>query len=294
MEKDIIAGICGGISVVLVGHPFDTVKTLLQTAPEGYYKSTIDCVKKTYKHEGIRGFYSGIGSPLLGQMLFRAISFASFFHSTKLLQGEKSRPSNSDLLTAGAITGFIISFIETPIDLIKTRMQLQIIESKLKMNNKLQYSSIYGCIKYTIKMHGFKALWQGWSGTAIRNIPANSVFFPVNEMMKRYFADMDNLNDLNAISFEKKLISGATAGLCYWIGTYPLDRIKGQQMGLPFEQRLSWINTVQYIFNKGGGIRQFTYGLLPCAARAIPACAAMFSTVDIVRNYLHRNSFFIT
>lgn len=287
MEKDIIAGICGGISVVLVGHPFDTVKTLLQTAPEGYYKSTLDCVKKTYKHEGIRGFYSGISSPLYGQMLFRAVSFASFFYSAKLLQGEKVRPSNGDLLTAGAITGFIISFIETPIDLIKTRMQIQIIEAKLSMNKKIHYNSILGCVKYTVHAHGFKALWQGWSGTAIRNVPANSVFFPVNEMMKRHFANSENLNDVNAISLEKKLISGATAGLCYWIGTYPLDRIKGQQMGLPFEQRLSWIDTVRYILNKGDGIRQFTHGFLPCATRAIPACAAMFSTVDIVRNYLY-------
>ncbi len=31
MGKDIVAGTCGGISVTLVGHPFDTLKVRLQT-----------------------------------------------------------------------------------------------------------------------------------------------------------------------------------------------------------------------------------------------------------------------
>ena len=29
--KDVFAGTCGGITVTLLGHPFDTVKVLLQT-----------------------------------------------------------------------------------------------------------------------------------------------------------------------------------------------------------------------------------------------------------------------
>ena len=49
---DYVSGVCGGIAVVLVGHPFDTTKTRLQTAPQGFYSGTIDCVKKTLKWEG--------------------------------------------------------------------------------------------------------------------------------------------------------------------------------------------------------------------------------------------------
>ena len=54
-----LAGVAGGIVVVFVGHPFDTTKTRLQTSPQGFYGGTIDCVKKTFKLEGIGGFYSG-------------------------------------------------------------------------------------------------------------------------------------------------------------------------------------------------------------------------------------------
>jgi solute carrier family 25 carnitine/acylcarnitine transporter 20/29 len=70
MLVDIIAGTFGGIAVVLVGHPFDTTKTRLQTAPQGFYSGTVDCVRKTFRWEGFRGFYTGILSPLSGMHAF--------------------------------------------------------------------------------------------------------------------------------------------------------------------------------------------------------------------------------
>jgi solute carrier family 25 carnitine/acylcarnitine transporter 20/29 len=66
MLVDVFAGTIGGIAVVLVGHPFDTTKTRLQTAPHGFYSCTRDCIRKTIQWEGFSGFYAGIWSPLTG------------------------------------------------------------------------------------------------------------------------------------------------------------------------------------------------------------------------------------
>jgi solute carrier family 25 carnitine/acylcarnitine transporter 20/29 len=66
---DYVAGVAGGIAVVLVGHPFDTTKTRLQNSPHGYYKDTLDCLRQTVEREGVVGFYSGMLSPLVGQMV---------------------------------------------------------------------------------------------------------------------------------------------------------------------------------------------------------------------------------
>ena len=85
-----IAGVLGGVTVTFVGHPFDTVKVRLQTQPTGrdaLYTNTLDCVKKTYKGEGFSGFYAGVGSPLMGQMFFRAGSFAAFHEVHSVVQG---------------------------------------------------------------------------------------------------------------------------------------------------------------------------------------------------------------
>lgn len=113
MIVDIIAGTIGGIAVVLVGHPFDTTKTRLQTAPPGFYKNTLDCVQKTIQWEGLKGFYKGVFSPLSGQMFFRACSFTSFYATVKLLQqDENEQLSSFKLMIAGAVTGLFISTIE--------------------------------------------------------------------------------------------------------------------------------------------------------------------------------------
>jgi hypothetical protein len=52
--KDFIAGTFGGMALVITGHPFDTLKVRLQTAPPGYFSSFGDCVKQTYTKEGVR------------------------------------------------------------------------------------------------------------------------------------------------------------------------------------------------------------------------------------------------
>jgi solute carrier family 25 (mitochondrial carnitine/acylcarnitine transporter), member 20/29 len=62
LTKDYVAGVAGGVAVVLIGHPFDTIKTRLQTSPVGVYSGTVDCLKKTLHQEGMKGFYSGIGT----------------------------------------------------------------------------------------------------------------------------------------------------------------------------------------------------------------------------------------
>ena len=222
---DYVAGVCGGIAVVFVGHPFDTCKTRLQTAPNGFYSNTIDCVQKTFNQEGFRGFYSGVFSPLYGQMFFRAASFATFRFMINTLSVDDSPPAASKLMFAGAFTGLCISFIETPIDLVKTKLQTQIFAAKLNPGQKPDFSTVRECVKYLVERNGVRALWQGLVPTVIRNIPANAVFFPVNELVKREFATKRGCN-VNELQVHHRLIAGACAGLSYWIGTYPLDAIK--------------------------------------------------------------------
>ncbi len=45
--KDVAAGTAGGIAVVCVGHPFDTLKVLLQTQPtdKPLYNGVVDAAK---------------------------------------------------------------------------------------------------------------------------------------------------------------------------------------------------------------------------------------------------------
>lgn len=279
---DYLAGVAGGVAVVLVGHPFDTTKTRMQTAPNGYYKGVFDCVRQTVKYEGTKGFFSGITSPLLGQMFFRAASFMTFYQTVRTLSTCDGHGENNmqTLLLAGGMTGFAISFIETPIDLVKTKLQIQIFSTKLHTGTVPAYTTFRGCVQHQVAKHGLKSLYQGWSATAIRNVPANALFFPINEIIKQQFAKMDNVT-VSEVSIKKKLISGGIAGLCYWTLTYPLDAIKGRCMGITYATRKSWFQVV-----KSMKFNEFFIGIGPCSSRGFLACSAMFFTVDVVRNYL--------
>lgn len=260
----------------------------MQVAKQNYYTSTMDCVRKTLKLEGWRGFYTGLSSPILGQMLFRGVSFTTYFSSENYISNYYNEINNNNassstksIMLAGGFTGFVISFIECPIDLIKTKLQIQIHNNNINKNSS--YSSMTGCVKYTISNYGIRSLFQGLQGTLIRNIPANALFFPVFELSKRKFAQLYDCNksELPTIA---SLLSGSVAGLSYWVTTYPLDVIKGQLHAQSFSNRMTWLNTAKCMY-KTGGLARFTQGLLPCSVRSVFACAVMFTTVDYTRKY---------
>lgn len=60
---------CGGSypppQLVLAGHPFDTVKVRVQTAPHGKFKGPLDCLLTTVRREGALAVYKGVAPPLL-------------------------------------------------------------------------------------------------------------------------------------------------------------------------------------------------------------------------------------
>lgn len=290
-----VAGVLGGISVTLVGHPFDTVKVRLQTQPVGshaLYRSTWDCVRKTYIGEGPRGFYAGIGSPLLGQMWFRAGSFA-IFH--KVRSNVDASLTNDQcgyyqrLWLSGAITGFFISILETPIDVVKTKLQTTITKEKMDPHYVKPFNSTPSCIRFLLQNYGVSGFYQGFSATVYRNVPANACFFPVNEILKDMRVEAMGYGSEKDLHLWERLVCGGTAGLCYWVGTCPLDTIKSKMMMTSLKNQrdngLTWSRTVKVMWQEGG-VARFYQGLAPLAARSVPACGAMFATVDIVRSFL--------
>lgn len=190
--KDITAGTVGGISICLVGHPFDTLKVRLQTQPTGseaIYKGLGDCFKQTVKEEGIGGLYKGVGSPLVGQMFFRACMFLSYGQSVHLIQSylTDKRPMETKwYFLAGAMTGFVSAFIESPIDFFKSQVQVEVIRTK-KTGQAARYRNVFHCASTIVKERGIKGAYQGFSGTLARNVPASASFFGIYEKI------MDNM-----------------------------------------------------------------------------------------------------
>jgi hypothetical protein len=102
---------------------------------------------------------------------------------------------------------------------------VQIFHSRNDPQYRPQYLTVGQCSQFIVKNYGWRALWQGLSGTILRNVPANALFFPVAELVKRHYAEVDGC-EVKHLHISRNLTAGACAGLSYWVTTYPLDVIK--------------------------------------------------------------------
>lgn len=57
-----LAALSSSLVSTVVGFPLDSIKSRLQVKK---YSSVLDCVKSTFREEGFRGYFRGIGIPLV-------------------------------------------------------------------------------------------------------------------------------------------------------------------------------------------------------------------------------------
>ena len=68
----------GGVAVVYVGQPLDTVKVKMQAFPT-MYKGMVDCFLKTLRTDGfIRGLYAGTAPSVVANVAENSILFAAY------------------------------------------------------------------------------------------------------------------------------------------------------------------------------------------------------------------------
>mgnify|MGYP001194681290 FL=1 len=282
--KDVFAGTCGGITVTLLGHPFDTVKVLLQTqsSTNPAYSGAVDAATKVLKSEGIGGLYKGVMSPLAGQMFFRATLFFAYARAKEFVGVSPDDPLS--YCKAGGLAWLAGSFFESPIDLFKSQSQQQILRAKADPSYVPQ--SMGASVKDAVKYMGPRGPWYGMGATLARNLPAGSVYFGVFENTKNWFASR---NDDGKASNSEICFAGGLGGIFYWSFFYPIDVIKSAVMTdklNPAERRFNGYGDAMGALYKEGGFGRFYRGLFPCLLRASPANAGMLFTVDYIRRII--------
>ena len=284
--KDVFAGTCGGITVTLLGHPFDTVKVLLQTqsSKNPVYSGAVDAASKVIKAEGVGGLYRGVTSPLAGQMFFRATLFFAYARAKEFVGVSPEDPLS--YAKAGALAWLAGTFFESPIDLYKSQWQCQLIKAKADPAYKSPYNSVLDVVKESWKHNGIRGPYQAFHATMARNLPAGAVYFGVFENAKNAFAKM---NDDGKATNAQIIASGGIGGFFYWSLFYPIDVIKSALMTdavNPAQRKFSGFFDAAGKLYTSGGVRAFYRGLVPCLLRASPANAGMLFTVDYIRRII--------
>lgn len=276
-SKNIIAGGCGGICVVLSGHPFDTVKVRLQTMPvpgpgqAPLYAGAMDCVKKTIKNEGFfRGLYKGMGAPLAGVAPIFALSFFGNDLGKTLIRGASGRSELNafQLGLAGGFSGILTTAIMAPGERIKCILQVQ-----QGGKGPAKYSGPVDVAKSLYREGGLRSIYKGTVATLLRDVPASAMYFGSYEIIQR--ALVPEGGDRTEIGIGRTIFAGGMAGIFNWIVALPPDVVKSRLQSATEGQALSTRQVFVSIL-KTEGPRGFFKGAVPVLARAFPANACCF------------------
>ncbi|KAJ3120406.1 hypothetical protein HK098_004635 [Nowakowskiella sp. JEL0407] len=144
-----VAGIFSGTAKLLTGHPLDTIKVRMQSEGGfGQFRGPLHCLMVTIRKEGFLALYKGATPPLFGWALMDSVQYGSLANIRWVLQ--KRHPAGGKLTVvdhaiAGMFAGIIVSFVATPIELLKARLQVQYADPKTKL-----YSGPIDCAKQLV------------------------------------------------------------------------------------------------------------------------------------------------
>uniref|UniRef100_A0A8C2KYS4 Si:dkey-178e17.1 n=1 Tax=Cyprinus carpio TaxID=7962 RepID=A0A8C2KYS4_CYPCA len=128
--RGLVCGLGAGVmEAVLVVCPMETIKVKFihdQTSPNPKYRGFFHGVREIIRTQGIRGTYQGLTATVLKQGSNQAIRFFIMTSLRNWYKGDNPNKSINPIITGafGAIAGAASVFGNTPLDVIKTRMQV--------------------------------------------------------------------------------------------------------------------------------------------------------------------------
>ena len=168
------AGSISGITASCVVYPLETIRTKITAqSNKNMYKNYIDCIKKSYIKNGIKGFYKGNVLYTIGQIPYQGTNFLTYEYLKNNYEN-----THLNLLLFGSIAGFTSISCSYPFEIIKRRMQLS-----GELGNPT-YIDTLNCLKHMYKQNGFRAFYAGLIPQYIKLIPANCIFFYSIELFK--------------------------------------------------------------------------------------------------------------
>lgn len=184
------AGLASGLTeAVVIVTPAEVCKIRLQSQ----YNSLMDpsqLARKKYtnvaqtaitivKDEGFGALYKGIVPTMMRQGCNQAVNFTAYntFKRELLARQNRVELPHYQSLILGGVSGGLGPMVNNPIDVVKTRMQKQII----KPSKKTKYTGIFQAIGLIAREEGYLALWKGISPRLMRIMPGQAITFMTYE-----------------------------------------------------------------------------------------------------------------
>lgn len=176
------------------------------------------------------------------------------------------------LAMASAFSGMCISFVLSPFELIKCRLQAGYARSTAE------------CLRLTVQGEGYKGLARGVTGTLAREIPGNAIFFTAYEALRTASPRTES----PVHEFFSSILCGGTAGVLMWSSVFPIDLAKSRvQTAIPGTSLYNF-GLLQHARRalQIGGTRALYAGFSTTVVRAFPANAAQWLVWEMAMRHV--------
>ncbi|KAI5959033.1 hypothetical protein CANMA_004157 [Candida margitis] len=229
------------LASTLVGYPLDTMKVRMQT--HSYFKGYLDCAKRTYLAEGVRGFFRGVWAPLISTSFSKSINvsiysyckphvYTAMFENKRYGKVLQEHPFMRNLpvcFVSGWLAGGGVSLFACPFEFIKVYSQLEKLvttnSSLGSIKTRIQTPSTLQITNAIIKSEGLRGLYSGFKLHFLRDSLSTAVYFSLYESIKLFTNDLTNKNASTTSPFAV-LLSGGLSGVLSWIIIFPIDTAK--------------------------------------------------------------------
>lgn len=266
-----LSGTLAGSLSTLVGAPFDTVKTRLQTSEVGLMGVVRDAVRD-------RRLFNGTSPALVSAVLENSVVFGANA-ALKSVVGSGRGHSLAETAMLGGASGVFSATAISPAEMVKIRMQRVGVE----------YKSATECLRRIVAEEGAHALFRGLPAQLARDVPFNFVFFASFDAICRTFAQFHGL-EVKSLGLLDLIVSGGLAGAAGWTATLPMDVVKSRVQSMKIDSQnvkslQLAVDVTKQIWHQAGP-RGFFRGWTAAVSRAFPVNGVLFASYSMSERFL--------
>lgn len=188
--------------------PVDVVKERMQVqqrmdnGSHNYkYSGSFDALRKIMRTEGMRGIYKGYGATLASFGPFSAFYFMFYEQckswSKEYLNGgdgaghgkirEDGELPLAHLIAGSAGAGALASFLTSPLDMAKLRLQVQRGQATAG-EQTTRYRGMFDCLNIAYNKGGVRGLFKGAGARVMHFVPATTITMTCYEKFRSFYA----------------------------------------------------------------------------------------------------------
>jgi len=171
------AGVLAGAAAQAATNPLEVAKVRLQgpAPPAGAGGSLLGLLGGAARAEGVAALWKGCGPAVARAAVLTASQCASYDEAKRVWKDlTGSGECLSTHLGASMLSGLLATAATTPVDVLKTRMQLERGASR----SALQHAGA------VLSAHGVAGLWRGFSASYLRLGPQTALIFVLCEALR--------------------------------------------------------------------------------------------------------------